>query len=149
MAIFRREETSELPESQVEFKDTSGARQWIALALYIVMALVVAILVVLAGRWVYHKLHNDSGPNPAPVAPQATRPTQLASPNTTQKSPTGTSGTNSSPTPAPTPPSSKRPTSTANPGALPNNGPGDVVALFVGVSLVAAGLHYAVALKRT
>jgi hypothetical protein len=144
MAIFRRN-TSELPESQVEYSDASGARQWIALAFYILLALAVAVLVVLAGRWVYHKVHNSSGPNPAPVAPQGVTQAPLASPNTTKKA-LPPSSTNKTPSPTPTPPAPNR--STTTPGALPNNGPGDVVALFAAVSLAAAGLHYIVAIRR-
>jgi cytoskeletal protein RodZ len=136
MAIFRRTETSELPGSQVDYNDSSGARQWIMLALYILMALVVAILVVMAARWIYHKVHDTNGPNPTPVAPQVVAPVPEAPPK-------------KSPSPAPvTPRSSSSHSTTANPSTIPNNGPGDVVALFAGVSLAAAGLHYAFVLKR-
>jgi cytoskeletal protein RodZ len=139
MAIFRRTETSELPGSQVEYNNSSGARQWIMLALYILMALAVAILVVMAARWVYHKVHDTNGPNPAPVAPQVVAPAPVAPPKPAKKSPSPSSAT---------PPSSSSHSTITNPSTIPNNGPGDVVALFVGVSLAAAGLHYAFALKR-
>jgi hypothetical protein len=136
MAIFRRTETSELPGSQVDYNDSSGPRQWIMLALYILMALVVAILVVMEARWVYHKVHNNNGPNPTPVAPQVVAPAPEAPPK-------------KSPNPVPVaPPSSSSHSTTANPNTIPNNGPGDVAALFVGISLASAGLHYAFALKR-
>jgi hypothetical protein len=146
MAIFRRTTASELPESQIEYNDTSGARRWIALALYILMALVVAILVVMAGRWVYHKLHNTSETRPVPVAPEGVSSTPAVSPPNASKVPSGSSNTKKVPNP---PNPSPTPSRTApSPQALPSNGPGDVLALFVGVSLAAAGLHYAVAIKR-
>jgi cytoskeletal protein RodZ len=142
MAILNRN-TSELPESQVEYRDTNGARQWIALVLYILMALIVAVLVVLAGRWVYHKVHNSSETK-SPSTTQEASPAQLASPNSSSSStsPTPTSPPSSTATPSPAP------TPAPNPSTLPNNGPGQVVALFAGTSLIAAGLHYFVGQRR-
>lgn len=166
MALLRRSTASELPESQVEYGEESAAKRWITLLIYIVCALAVAVLVVLAGRWVYHKVHNTSGPNPAPVAPQGTNQ-GLSAPNSSNKSQSssgnsssGSSASNNSNSES-SGSSSASGSSNANnnsagkaaqpspsPSNLPNNGPGDVAALFVGSSLIAGGLHYMVSQRR-
>lgn len=161
MALLRRSTASELPESQVEYGEESAAKRWITLLIYIVCALAVAVLVVLAGRWVYHKVHNTSGPNPAPVAPQGTNQ-GLSAPNNAKKSQSGSSSGNSTPNNSNNKNSGSNSNSSSNtnnpggkttqpspsPSNLPNNGPGDVVALFVGSSLIAGGLHYMVSQRR-
>jgi uncharacterized membrane protein YgcG len=164
MALLSRSPQSELPESQVEFHEESTAKRWVTLLVYIFLALVVAVLVVLAGRWVYHKVHNSNGPNPAPVAPQGTSQ-GITSPNSTNKSKSGTSSGNSSSgssnsgNSSPNNSSSNSSNSSnssggkiaapsPSPSNLPNNGPGDVAALFVGSSAVAAGLHYMIRTRR-
>jgi hypothetical protein len=150
MAFLRGSTTSELPESQVEYRDDNPARRWISLLIYLFLALIVATLVVLAGRWVYHKVHNSNGPTPTAITPQGSQNT-LTSPNSAKKSTSGnlnsgnsssgntaTNNTNNKATPPPS--SSGRPA--PSPSNLPNNGPGDVVALFLGSSLLAGSLHY-------
>jgi hypothetical protein len=152
MAFLRRSAASELPESQVEFREESPAKRWLTLLVYLVLALAVATLVVLAGRWVYHKVHNTSGPNPVAVKPQGSQNT-LSSPNaskTPAPAPSSSSTGNSAPVrpgsgPNPTPPPASgksAPAPAPSPGALPNNGPGDIMTLFVVSSFVAGGLHY-------
>ena len=157
MALLRQSTTSELPDSQVEYNEESTAKRWVTLLIYIVLALAVAVLVVLAGRWVYHKVHNTSGSNPVPVAPQGTSQ-GVISPNDTNKSQSGSSSGSSGSGGS----KSNNSNSTNNtnnsggttarpspsPDNLPNNGPGDVAALFVGSSLVASGLHYIVSQRR-
>lgn len=155
MALLRRDAPSELPESQVEYRDPNSAKRWIMLLIYFIVALAIAVLVVLAGRWVYHKVHHTSNPNPTPVAPQGTNRAKTpssgsANNNANKKSATNNksnkSGSSSSAANNGTGSNGSRPA--PSPGALPNNGPGDVIALFVGTSLVAAGIHYAAALRR-
>jgi cytoskeletal protein RodZ len=159
VAVFNNT-TSELPESQIEYNDNSGGRRIITLLIYIVLALAVAALVVFAGRWVYHKVSNNS--NPAP--------TTISTPNPSQN--TATSPPTASPTPTPSPaPTSKAPattpatppsssssstnkksptatTPTPTPTTLPNNGPGEMIALFIGTSFAAAFLHFTVKLRK-
>jgi cytoskeletal protein RodZ len=159
MALLRRSAASELPESQVEFREESPAKRWLTLLVYLVLALAVAVLVVLAGRWVYHKVHNTSGPNPTAVTPQGSQNT-LSSPNSSKNpapAPSSSNAGNSSPvrpgsnptTPNPTsPPANGKSTPAPSPNSLPNNGPGDVAALFIGSSLAGATLHYLVILRK-
>ena len=95
-------------------------------ALYIILALLVATVVVFAGRWIYQQI-TDKKPAPpagtgqgqAPAPPEPTQPT--------------------TPSPGGQPSAG---------GQLPNNGPGDVVALFVGTAIVVGGLHYLYSLRR-
>jgi cytoskeletal protein RodZ len=163
MALLRRSAASELPESQVEFREESPAKRWLTLLVYLVLALAVAVLVVLAGRWVYHKVHNTSGPNPTAVTPQGSQNT-LSSPNSSKNpapaptpAPSSSNAGNSNPvrpgsnppTPNPTPlPASGKSTPAPSPSTLPNNGPGDMAALFIGSSLAGAALHYLVILRK-
>jgi cytoskeletal protein RodZ len=136
VAVFNNS-SSELPESQIEYRDESSGRRIVSLIVYIVLALVVATMVVLAGRWVYHRFSNNSGPAPTTIAPEGTKQgVTTPTPNPTSPSPstktpaTGTRSNSTSPspsygggktTPAPTTSSDTTPT----PTALPNNGPGE------------------------
>jgi cytoskeletal protein RodZ len=153
MALYSRSDaSSELPESQIEYRNPDSGRRLVSLIIYIVLALVVAALVVLAGRWVYHRVSNNSGPAPTTIAPKGVKQgvtTPTPSPST--KTPAYTN-------PAPTPPPSsssggaKNPAPTTSPTptptALPNNGPGEAVALFLGTSFVAAFLHFTIKLRK-
>lgn len=117
-------------------------RRWLMLIVYFLMALAVAILVVFGGRWAYRAITDKdkkpptteqpsgSGTQPAPTAPPAA-PTPTPTP-TPSPSPT-----------TPTPPSSPQTTQ------LPDNGPGNIAILFVGVALVTGGLHYIYSLRRS
>jgi cytoskeletal protein RodZ len=159
MAVFNNS-SSEIPESQIEYNDNNGARRWVVLLVYIVLALVVATLVVLAGRWVYHKVSNNSGPAPTTIAPQGTNQGVTTSPNPATPSPT-----NKSPNPSP-PPSSGSKTTTPNPSSgnkatspapstppttpnsLPNNGPGEMIAAFLGATLLGYGFDALMTKRR-
>jgi uncharacterized membrane protein YgcG len=150
--------SSELPDSQIEYRDTGGGKRWVALLIYLVLALVVATLVVLAGRWVYHKVSNNSGPTPTAVAPQSTKqgtstspaspaPSGSGSGNSSQNKSSGNSSGGSS-NPSGSSSSGGSSTPSPQPTSLPNNGPGQVIALFAGTTFVAATLHYLGAMRR-
>jgi cytoskeletal protein RodZ len=161
MALLSRGNAqSELPGSQIEYNNNEGGKRWAVLIVYIVLALVVATLVVFAGRWVYHKVSNNSGPTPTTIAPQGTNQGAQSAPNTV--SPTSPS-TSPAPGASPSPSSGKvtTPNSSTNKGgtigktpnptptSLPNNGPGEDIAIFLGVTFVAASLHFVVSLRKT
>lgn len=103
------------------------SRRWPMVVLYIVLALLVATAVVFTGRWIYQKVTDNK-----PAPPAGTSQGQAPAPPTEQK-----------PTPTPAPGAG-----TSQGGQLPNNGPGDVVALFVGTALVVGGLHFIYNLRR-
>jgi hypothetical protein len=182
MALFNRNgASSELPESQIEYNNTNGAKRWVVLLIYIILALVVATLVVFAGRWVYHKVSNNSGPAPTTIAPEGTNQGTTSSPSPAEKAPStsvtapptpNTSSNNKGAT-APSPPNSSNNKGTATPSpssnkgtttpspsssstkpnptpsTLPNNGPGEqAVAMFLAISIVSYGLHYAIHARR-
>jgi cytoskeletal protein RodZ len=177
MALFSRSNaSSELPGSQIEYNNNEGGKRWVVLIVYIVLALVVATLVVFAGRWVYHKVSNNSEPTPTTIAPQGVNQGSKSAPNSASPtspstspapgaSPTPTSGTtpvpsgspsgkSATPTPAPTPSTNKsgnvgKTTPTPTPTSLPNNGPGEDIAIFLGVTFAAASLHFIVSLRKT
>lgn len=115
---------------------THRERNWFTLFLYILIALAFAVIVVFGGRWIYNKIKKDDKPAdtttqqpavPAPEAPVATTP-PAPTPNQTNNSNTGTQ------TPSTT--------------QIPNSGPGDVLALFIGTAAVVGGLHFVYSLRR-
>ena len=133
MALFRRQDSTQTPSnvSQIEYQQSDG-RRWPMLFAALAAALLIALALFYGGRWVYRSIFGDDTPAPAPVQP--TRENGLK-PQTTEP-PLNPSPSPKSNTPAPTP------------SQLPNNGPGNVVAIFITTSLAAAGLHYIISLRR-
>lgn len=119
------------------------ARKLLTIAVYILAAFLVSVIVIWFGKWLYDKTAKPST-GPAVSANTAKVPEQ----------PTTTSSNNQSSTsPTPTTPPANTGT-TANPSTtastqLPNSGPGDVVAIFIGASVVFGGLHYIYSLRRS
>jgi TolA-binding protein len=169
MALFSNNAQSELPGSQIEYNDDQGAKRWVTLIIYIVMALAVATLVVFAGRWVYHKVSNNSGPTPTAVSPQGANQAPQSSPSPTSPAPStsptpstssnsgtssGKSSSSGSNSPSPSSSSSnsstnKGKTTPPTPSSLPNNGPGEAVIVFIAVSFTAALMHYLATTYKT
>ena len=114
------------PVLQHEFHEHEG-RRWPVVLVYTALAFLVAVAVVFAGRWVYQKVTQK--PKPAPTAGnnQGQAPAPPASSQPITPSPSGQPGTG---------------------GELPNNGPGDVAAIFVGTALVVGGLHFLYSLRK-
>lgn len=111
-----------------EFYERHESR-WKLLTLYIVAAVVVGALLVFGGRAIYRHSHQPT----AKPAPTITKQSSSLVKND------HSSGKNSNPK-----------ANTGQPGGnLPDSGPGQVIGLFVGTSLVAAGLHFIVQLRRT
>lgn len=113
-----------------EFHEQEG-RRWPVILVYTLLAFLVAVAVVFAGRWVYRKATHQTtkttstNQGSVPVAPTANTPAN--------NPPSGAS-------------SNQTPTSTN--GQLPNNGPGDVIAIFIGTALAVGGLHYLYGLRK-
>ena len=122
------------PASQYEFHEHED-RRWPVVLMYIILAFLVAAAIVFAGRWVYDKLTGSKA----------------------QPTPTTTEQTQGQGT-APSPPASSSPSSpeaganqnvpVATSGQLPNNGPGDVIAIFVGTAAIVGGLHFIYSLRK-
>lgn len=141
---------SELPkESQVEFQKTSDKR-WPILAVYIVAALIIATGVVFGARWLYHTVSNSSNDNSSKVTTQQDGNQKKAPSGQNNGGSSDKSSGNKSSGGSATPPrqSGSKPSGASAGGTLPNNGPGDVAALFVGTSFVAGGLHYYIARRK-
>jgi len=162
VAFLKRkdESTNVIPPAGSEVEVKSNHRPgWLMLLAAVVAILIISTALVFAGRWIYRSVHHKSS-NPAVSKPATSKKTPSSQPSSgsSQKStPSPSPSTNGStrktnPAPSPTSPpgSSSNPTSppTASNQTLPQNGPGNVVALFVGTSLVVAGLHYLINLRR-
>ena len=126
------------PPARAEFHQHRG-RRWPLILSYLVLALVFATLLVFGGRWIYHKVHKPtSGVYVKPEATNKLPPTQSGS-KTKKSTAAGGNKSNSS---------SSTKTSPRASSNLPNNGPGNVAALFVTTVIVASGLHYIYQLRR-
>lgn len=110
--------------------------RWVILA---VVAIIIIFLIVLLIRWIYHEVHHTSQPVTG-TSQTAGQSTGLGAKNGagTASDQTGPAGGGAG-------------TNTAN-GAgntsLPNNGPGNVAAVFAISAGAAAGLHYLVRSRR-
>jgi hypothetical protein len=143
MAFWNRRTDSELPTSQVEYQETTE-RRWPTLVGYMLLALLVATFVVLGGKWVYNRFADSADETPKPVSIDSERKKAANEDKKTTKEDSSSSSTKSQGESSENDNKSTSPT----PSSLPNNGPGEVIALFVGTSLAAAGLHYIVSLRR-
>lgn len=120
----------EPPVLQHEFHEYEG-RRWPVILIYIILAFLAAVAIVFAGRWIYHKTTHQTAKTTKPEAAD------------TSKLPAAPPGNNS----ANTNPSTTKSTTPTN-GQLPNNGPSDVVAIFVGTALAVGGLHFIYTLRK-
>lgn len=156
MALFRRNKTDQTgmpPEVQDYYQAENRQRAGVAWILAF-GTLLVTVLIVLGlffgGRWAFRKIKNNDKPTPALVENETSNSdssaTAPATPNSSSTS--STSGSNATPTtnaPA-NPPTSgtaitPTPAQTPSTAALPNTGPGDTLAVFVAVSVLAYILH--------
>lgn len=120
-----------------EFHEREG-RHWPVALVYIVMAFLVALLVVFAGRWIYRKaIHSTTNTTKSGIPDQSKVPA-VPPANTPPNNPSSGVSNNQNTQTTPT---------TAS-GQLPNNGPGDVIAIFVGTALAVGGLHFLYNLRR-
>lgn len=115
------------PPLITEYHEHDG-RRWPTILVYLVIALIAAALIALAARTIYRATHHAN--------PVKNPPTNVPSPP--GANPAKHNHKNAG---------SKR--SNSNTGAVPNTGPGNTIALFIGVSLVVAGLHYVYQLRKT
>jgi hypothetical protein len=104
---------------------------WVALILYALGAFVIAVALVFGVRWIYRSIHHSN---------QTTAPQPVSVSQPTKKSKSSSSSNSSH--------QSQSDSDSNGSQSLPDNGPGDVAALFVGTSAVAAGLHYFVRTRR-
>jgi hypothetical protein len=125
-------QTASLPVQKSEHGQT-----WLRTLAAILAALVLIVLIVLLARWIYHKTHHTVAPTPTTGQQSPARPA-----SNTQSGAQPASGGSSAAQPSPSPSGSA-----ANP-PIANTGPGNVVAIFAGVSLAAAGLHYIITVRR-
>lgn len=150
---IRRRDQSQLPPPVTQFNQPAR-RRWPVIAASVIAALVLVGLAVLAGLLIYNAVHKspskkpnvaNNNQNQQQQAPSGTTgPSRSGSNQPSGSRATGGTGAGTQRTPA-----GGASTAGGQVGkTLPNNGPGDVIALFAGSSLVAAGLHYIIRLRR-
>ena len=118
--LTEAEPPTDPPPLTTEYHEHEG-RRWLMVAGYLIVAFIVAALIVLAARAIYRHYHHPE-PNPTPP------PTQPPPPDNK-------------------PPKKPKPASHGS-SNMPNTGPANTVALFTGITVAAAGLHYIYQLRR-
>ena len=118
---------------------TEHGQAWLRLLAAILVGLVLVILIVLLARWIYHSTHH--------AAQTAINTTKQQAAKTSQKVTNGESQTTDN-TSSSSSSSGSSTTTTTNGGKITNTGPGNVLAVFVGSSLAAAGLHFIISVRR-
>jgi cytoskeletal protein RodZ len=103
----------------------------------IIGAIILIILLVLFARWVYHKVNSDQ----SDTAGTSQLPPESSSPSSQ-------SGVSTQPSTSSTPSAGSTAPTTNQNGQIANTGPGNVVAIFAGSTLAAAGLHYIISLRK-
>lgn len=128
-----RQAPPSMPPPIITETHVRAGRPWLALIIYLLIALAVAAIIVFGGRWLYHQFRDEptkkvttSDSNKAPEPPAV---------SDNNKSTDSSSNSNNNPSPA----SNK----------ISDTGPGNVIALFVTVTIAVAGLHYIASLRKT
>jgi cytoskeletal protein RodZ len=129
-----RYHTASLPTEKTEH-----GQSIIQILAAVLAGLILIVLIVLLARWIYHKAHHASVATPTPSTSQKTPATSYNN-HTSGAQPSSSSSS----APATNNPASSAPSNTQ----ITNTGPGDVAAIFAGVTLAAAGLHYIISLRR-
>lgn len=113
--------------------EPGDGQPWLRILGAVLAAIIILFLLAILARWIYHLVTNDNQPAP---------PTSQNNPASSgQKKQPGATNT-------PAPSDNSGSSATGGNQNLPNNGPGDVAAIFVGVSLAAAGLHFIYSLRK-
>lgn len=133
----RPESIITIPELHEETHEHEG-RRWPVITMYMAMALVVAAIVVLAGSWIYKKATHQSPKVNKPVSGNQGQGPAAPPTNTPASNPPSGASSNQNTQTTPTTPN----------GQLPNNGPGDVIAIFIGTALAVGGLHFLYNLRK-
>jgi hypothetical protein len=124
------------PLKTTEISTKPSGRGLIGAVLTVLAIIVVAVLLVFAGRWLYHKAHHHN------VYVQPANTKQLPPEPSTSNGQSGAKPVGSN---------NKTNNSSSNSSQsnnLPNSGPGDVAAIFAGSTAAAGGLHYLVNYRK-
>jgi cytoskeletal protein RodZ len=131
------------PPREIHQRNAPGLFSFVLFGL---LAVIVVILLVLFARWLYHVAHNNSQPTQTGTASQSQSSSSLK--KQTSKQPQSSSSAARSSSASSSSNSSTSSTSSNSNKNLPNSGAGNVIVIFAGASLAAAGLHYMVSLRR-
>lgn len=132
--------TEPVPESRVRaVQPKEDGQSPLQAIIMIIGAIILVILLVLLARWIYHAVHHTD---------QTTTGVTIQAPNESGGS--NKSGANKQPSGSSNPAQGGNTTSTSNKNGknLANTGPGNVVAIFAGSTLAAAGLHYIISVRK-
>lgn len=127
--------------------DEPAASRWLRAAISLIILVLLIIGLFLGGRWLYNTIFDNSdAPAPQVSGPGTAPGTNPAQTENGQKKDQASGSASRDSNDSQSSVASTTPTTG---GELPNSGPGSVLAIFVGTSLAAAGLHYIVNLRRS
>jgi hypothetical protein len=155
MALFRREQTTEIPELKEYYeaqKRENPAKAWLLAIISLLVTIGVVLGLFFGGRWLYRTLFEDDSPsngsnqtadqgsdssdavgdNGAPQQDEADQDNTGDQEETPTTSPTTVPGSDDTDENVSETPSTTTPTT----GPLPSTGPADVVAIFVVTVLI-------------
>jgi hypothetical protein len=151
MADFDREGVNNPTEEPTIGSDTKPnmyqrlrSQSWFGTAVKVIAAVIIIVIIVFGVRAIHHHFQNNDNktvpantkklPNQPPTEQDKSKSSDSKKSGNNNSS-GNSSGTASGP-------------SLKSGQEMPNTGPGDVVAIFLGASFLAAGLHYALELRR-
>ncbi len=135
------DDNKETQVKTIEEYHEEAPRRWPMLVVYLIITLIVATLLVFGARAIYRHYHKTS----VKTTSATTRPTFSGSSASGSSANKNNSSANSNKSNGSGASSTNGQVATS----LPNSGPGQVMGLFVGATLAAAGLHYIVNLRRS
>lgn len=133
----------ETPPPIVSMRPTREGRQWAMLLIYLLIALVVAASVVFGGRWLYNTIRDEPAQETTTTTDRSAEPPTAPAP-----SQPGTAPQAPPPQPTPTPQPTPAPTLSTQGAQIANTGPGETIAIFVGASALAGGIHYLITQRK-
>jgi hypothetical protein len=141
--VVRREDYQTAPaiaENTPVINEPQDGQSPVQLVVAIVAGIIIVILLVLLGRWIYHEAHKQPD-NKVTITSGHSSQSKGARPSGGSASNNSSTSSNSGTT--------SNPSGSAPNNSLPNSGPGNVALIFAASAAAAAGLHYIISLRRT
>lgn len=138
-------ENNTIIETEPTAPEDEPSRNWVRLAVMIIVAVLVAALLIFLARWVYNAITDD---NSQGTGTEQTTETLLPDNSKTENKNPNTPATTTTPNANTSQPAASAP-QTQTGSKLPSSGPEHVAAVFAGSSLLGAGVHYMVSRRRT
>lgn len=145
MALSNRQKTTPVPPELQPYYDGNKGRGWLRWLIRILVVVALVVVIIFGILWLAHR-HDTS--NKSAKSPSTSQTEKQKAPSQSSNKSESTNGDSSSTssdanTSSDTESSSSTatPTSSTQSASIPNTGPGDTVALFIGVTLIGTLLY--------